>query len=859
MYLATKTLLPSLHVNTLARERLFEALDLGRANPTRLILLSAPPGYGKTTLLAGWVRARRLACAWLSLDADDNDPGQFCLLLLRALEPHLPDVGDLLLLLGLPQALNHASVVAEIINRAARAEQDLLVVFDDFHVIAAPAVQDLVRLLLTHLPPRWRLVVLTREDPPLNLAQLRARRQLREVRARDLAFSREEGGALLGAGLSDEHVVALVARTEGWAAGLHLAGLALADRPDAAAFVSNFDGSHRFVLDYLAAEVLDRLPPDLRIFLCRAAVLDRFTADLCDVAFARPGSARQIARAEAANLFLQPLDEQGRWFRLHRLMRDVLAAEIPPDERRAIARRASLWFWGQGGGDEAVVLALVSGDFELAAEQVEQVALGTAEQGRLTTVLGWIERLPEPVLWARPDLCVYRAWMLVFNGRFQEARDWISRLREHAPALAPAQEGLLVGMECWLQTITGQRLDLGRLQAAYAQIGDQYASFAPTMLLAIGQAQREAGDYDGALRSFAEGARRSTGAVTELILHNNQAFLLDALGRRAEAQDLVRADVERFAGPDGRPGLLAGIPLIAHGIFQADSGEPAAAYETLTRAIHCARRLGLFDVLAGPATYQLQFVLADLDRLDDALALNAESQARARRVGLASIADQLAALAAWLALGHGRPERAEAWTRAHPLDETIQGRLDRSVLVLLQARMLAAGGAVDEALALLEPRVAHAGRVGQRTLWVREGLEVVRLRATRGRREEAESLLGELVVAGAAMGYRQIFRRNVAALAPLLPAVRAHAPSFVDNVMTPVTAPPTSPRLIEPLGERELEIVRLLAAGLSNAEIAERLFLAPATIKWYLSQTYAKLGARRRTEAVASARDLGLI
>jgi LuxR family maltose regulon positive regulatory protein len=342
-----------------------------------------------------------------------------------------------------------------------------------------------------------------------------------------------------------------------------------------------------------------------------------------------------------------------------------------------------------------------------------------------------------------------------------------------------------------------------------------------------------------------------------LILDNNQAFLLDALGRRAEAQALVRANVARFTGPDGRPGLLANIPLIPCGIFQADSGETAGGYDTLTRAINGARRLGLFDVLAGPATFQLQFVLADLGRLDDALALNAETQARARRVGLTVVADQLEALAAWLALGHGRPERAAAWVQAHPLDETTRGRLDRSVLVLLHARMLAALGAGGSALEWLEPRLARAAHVGQRTLWVREGLEVVLIRLTLGRRREAEQLLGDLVAAGAEMNYRQVFRRNVSGLAQVLPAVRSRAPAFVDSVLTP--AAPATSRLIEPLGERELEIVRLLAAGLSNGEIAERLFLAPATIKWYLSQTYGKLGVRRRTEAVATARDLGLI
>lgn len=862
MVLMTQLFAPPLPAQMVTRERLYRQLDRALQPPARLILLSAPPGYGKSTLMTGWLQARSQPAIWLSLDVAENDPAQFCSLLVTALAPHLPDLSDLLLYLRLPQGVQHASVIGEVINRAVRTSaHDLVIVLDDYHVVTSPAVHALLQLLLTHLPPRWRLAIVTREDPALNLPQLRARRQMIEVRAGDLAFNGEEGAALLGGALRADLADTIVARTEGWAAGLQLAALALAEQPDVDAFVRDFGGSNRFLLDYLASEVVERLPQDLRRFLCRAAVLGRFSAELCAAAFGPSDAADLIARAADANLFLVRLDAQGRWYRLHHLLGEILRVEVEPDEQRAIARRAALWHRDQQRFDEAIVLALTADDPALAGELIQHAALSMAERGRLATVLGWIADLPEATLWSLPELCVYRAWLLVYNGRFREAIEWGAEISARGLVLDGPQSGLLAGIMVWLRSISGQPLDLEALRSARQRIGDRYPYFAPPVLLAIGQAEREAGNFEGALAHFVEGARISDGSVTGLILDNNRAFLLDGLGRRREARQLMEGNVARFNDASGQPGPLAAIPMIPLGIFLADSGELLAALDLLTRAINRVRRLGLYDVLAGPATYQMQTVLADLGRLEEALRLNTDAQLRAQHIGLVTVAEVLAATAAWLQWQQGHREAGRAWVAGHPLSADHAERTDRSIAVILHSHVLAAQGDLQAALSLLQPRLERARRAGQVTLWLREGVQAVLILGSAGQRHEAVVLLRDLVAAAETIDYRQVFRRHRNQLEPLLGAVRDAAPTFVDDLR--ITAPALTgdarASLVEPLTDREGEIVRLLTAGLSNAEIAERLFLAPSTIKWYLSEVYGKLGVRRRTEAVARARELGLI
>ena len=868
MFLATKLFLPLLPTGAIQRDRLFNALNDSWDSSTRLILLSAPPGYGKTTLLSGWVQARQLPCAWLSLDPADNDPARFFILLLRALEPHLPALTGLLPVLQLPQATDYDNLIAEIINHAVRLQQPLLLVLDDYHAITDSRVHSLVQFLLNYLPPQLRLAVLTREDPPFNLAQMRVRRQMLELRAKELTFSAGEGRALLvdalNLALDEAQLLTLLERTEGWAAGLQLAALTLRDHAQPAQLIAAFGGSHRFVLDYLMAEVLDRLPPELRSFLCRSALLGRFNASLCDAALAIEGSAGLIAAAAAANLFLIGLDDQREWYRYHHLMAEILRAEVPLDERQAIQRRAAQWLQAHQQPFEAVQAALEAEDYALAASFIRAAAIPAAEAGLLSMALGWLEALPRETLLAAPDLCIFRAWFLIFNGQFHEVQAWMRELSGLPLDLPRPLLGLLDGMQAWMGSVSGQPVDLARIQSAYDMQAGQYPYFSPMMLLAVGQAQQGAGDLPGALASFERGAaqaERSSGPISALILRNNQAFLLDATGQRQRARQLCQDGIERF------PGLLAGIPMLPYGCFQYDSGELDEAYHHLTQSVNLIRRMGLYHVLCAPANNVLQQLLADQGRLEEALALNRQVKREAQKAGLRVVEINADLVAAWLHLQAGRIEPAAAWVRANPLVNGRSPHPNAAVAITLHARLLAADGQARQALDLLKPLCGQNHQAGLRTAWVRHTLELALAYLADGDLAQAETALLPALQAAAEMDYCQVFRRSAAALSPLLTArgaLRGRFPAIWSREASGSAAPPAAsakpaPALVEPPGQRELEILRLVSAGSSNAEIADRLYITVGTVKWHLNQLYGKLGVNRRTEAVARARSLGLL
>ncbi len=874
MFLTTKLFIPPQPPGTLMRDRLYARLDSAWQQQARLILLSAPPGYGKTTLLTGWVQERGITCAWAALDPEDNDPNRFFLLLLHALSAHFPGLTDLAPILSVPRTPQYDDLITEVVNRTTQAEGlaggDVLLAIDDYHLITSQTIHEAVQKLVNHLPPQLHLALLTREDPPLSLARLRARRQMAEVRAGDLAFDGQEVADLfhhkLNLPLESDQINVLHERTEGWAAGLQLAALALNGRSPEAVMQS-FGGSHRFVLDYLASEVLERLSPDLREFLVHSAVLQRFSADLCDSALGLSNSRELINRAAGANLFLVPLDEENGWFRYHHLFADILKAENTPEARRAISLRAARWWRSQGHPSEAVQYALEAQAYEEASEIIRDAAISTAESGHLNIALSWLESLPKETLWASADLCIIHAWFYLFNGRFREAAQMAQEAAARFSDLSRPMTGLLDGMLAWMASVQGQPMDLARLQKAYAMTEDQYQFFSPMMLLAIGQAQREAGDFVGARRSFEEGAdiaERTSGVVSALIIRNNLAFLLNESGERAAALQVCQDGIEQYSDENGNPGLFAGIPLIPYGCFLYESGRLEEAQSALTLAVNLVRRMGMYDILVGPANTALQNILADQGRTADAFALSKEVRRRAQKAGLAFVAFETELMEAFLRLLAGDPAPAIRWAQANPLPPDLRASPMRTTSIMMHARVLALNNqfiAAEELLLGLQETLA-AWRM--RCHWVRVTVELalVILKSAQSSRSpytRAAEVLATAIEAAEPMDYRQIFIRYAAPLSPLFDLLRARYPQFIASACCSTAPAAPTPVLVESLTSREMDVLRLTAAGMSNGEIADHLYLTTGTVKWFLNQIYGKLEVNRRTEAVAKAREVGLL
>jgi LuxR family maltose regulon positive regulatory protein len=424
--LATKLYAPLSQPGVVPRPRLTEWLNEGLHR--KLTLISAPAGSGKTTLVGEWVAGVERPAAWLSLDEGDNDPTRFLTYLVAALQTVAPDIGESVLgVLGSPQPPPTESLLTALLNETTTVPDDFVLVLDDYHVVDARAIDDALVFLLEHLPPRMHLVIATREDPHLPLARLRARGQLTELRASDLRFTLSEAAeflnSVMGLGLSAEDIAALESRTEGWIAGLQLAALSMRGREDVAGFIRAFTGSHRFVLDYLVEEVLQRQPERVRSFLLQTSILDRLSGPLCDTLTGGKDGRGMLEALERGNLFVFPLDDERQWYRYHHLFADVLQARLmqeQPGHAPPLHQRASGWYERNGSPTDAIRHALAAEDFERAAGLVELAVLemlGSSQE----TLYRWLMALPDEVVRARPVLSVYYAFALHGRGGFEAA------------------------------------------------------------------------------------------------------------------------------------------------------------------------------------------------------------------------------------------------------------------------------------------------------------------------------------------------------------------------------------------------------------------------------------------------------
>jgi LuxR family maltose regulon positive regulatory protein len=439
----TKLRPPAPRGRIVARARLVSQLEAGSGG--KLTLVDAPAGWGKTTLLAAWCAQRSDICAWLSLDAADNDPVRFWAYLIEALRRAGPDVGASASgALGAPGTSVVEEVLPALINDLSALQERIVLVLDDYHLITNQVVHDALAYLIEHAPPSLHIVLATRSDPPLSLARLRVRRELSEVRIDELRFSGVEAFAflndVLGLTLSADEVERIHERTEGWAAGLYLAALSLRNHDDAAAFIEGFAGDDRHVVDFLGAEVLEGQSEEVRDFLLRTSVLERLTGALCDVVTQRGGSGALLEDIERSNLFLIPLDSTRAWYRYHHLFRELLQHELErtiPTEVGELHRRASAWHARHGSISSSIRHAIAGGDAGRASELITDHWYGYLQRGRLETVRGWIESLGDDVVARDPRLCLTKAWLGINTGRLGEIDYWIGAA-ERALANAPA-------------------------------------------------------------------------------------------------------------------------------------------------------------------------------------------------------------------------------------------------------------------------------------------------------------------------------------------------------------------------------------------------------------------------------------
>jgi LuxR family transcriptional regulator, maltose regulon positive regulatory protein len=915
--LATKLFVPRPRPDLVPRPRLLARLGAG-LDEARCSLLSAPAGAGKTSLLAAWVAGLDRPVAWLTLDERDQDLHQVLRYLVAALQTIAPACGrGALAWLDAPQPPPPEVVVTGLVNDLAALPAPGLLVLDDYHLARAPAVHAAVVFLLDHLPPTMHLVIASREDPPLPLPRLRARHQLIEVRAADLAFNVEEAAAFLGSAmglrLEAAQVAALVERTEGWPAGLQLAGLALRDRPDPAAFVAAFTGGHRLVADYLLAEVLDRQPASTRRFLLTTGVLDRLCAPLCDTLLAPDADPPDAAppaggdsqgileELERANLFLMPLDDKRVWFRYHHLFADALRArlarEAGADAAAALHRRASAWFGQEGLLPEAIGHALAGDAAEDAATWIEALTPSMfATMSIHQTLAAWLAALPEPVARARPLLCLAQAWLLIHRVELEPAAVWIDAAARILPAADNARpaRGAVAATRAYMATVapdTAPDHAIASAERALADLPPDDVAFRSIAGLSLGQAALALGQLDRAERAFAEvaAAARAAGLVQGSLTATTQQVNVQRLrGARRQALATGRAALA-WASEHVVPSTVGRLRTVLAELL-LDENDLTAAWPLATEGLAAPREFGNAPPLVLLASLPLVRLRLAQGDAAAAGAVLAEVRPLVQHGPFAMVAQLLEAAEARVRLALGDGAAAVAWASAVAWAAPVEpaaladarrfGAAGVEAAGVTPARVLVAQGRATGDAALLRQAERHleaAWRMaeGHGLGWLR--LRVLVLRAlladAQGDRAAALAALAAAVAQAEPEGVVRPFLDEGGPMAALLADLRVAArdgrepaggvsPAFLDTLLAAFPGQEPGPRrtgLVEPLTEREQEVLRLLAAGRSNAEMAAELFVEQSTVKTHLIHLYRKLGAHSRTQTVARARALGLL
>lgn len=876
--LTTKLSIPPKRTDWVVRPRLLKRLEEGARH--RLTLVSAPAGFGKSTLLASWVHKHsplpRLA--WLSLEEEDNDPVRLLAHFIAAWQRIEPSLGQTVqALLETPQAppLNH--LMTMLINELATLTEPVVLVLDDYHLIRQPELRGALAFFLDHLPPHCHLMIATREEPALPLPRLRARWEVVEIRWQDLRFTREETAAFLkrtmGLALTNETVQALEEHTEGWIAGLQMAALSLRGRAEAeqpSLAPQSLEGGQRDIIDYLAAEVLRQQPPEIRTFLHQTALLERFNASLCNAVTERADSSEILAQLERANLFLIAQDEPRQWFRYHHLFADFLRAELSEAEQRQLHARACRWHEAQGARPDAIRHALAARDYDTAVRLIRCSAEDACRDGAYNTLLGWVNALPETVVRAHSDLLVHRGWILYLRGEILTGEAYAALAVEHQRADdLPLQRGMLLAFRTFLALSQDQPAQAVRYaEEALTLLGTTESFYHTTVLSHLGQAQRLLGDRQTAIQTLRKAialGQRLRHYLPTLEATGILALLLNQEGKLREAIQACEQAAGQAVNARGQPLLIAGLVYVPLGVLYYESNDLARAYHYLTTGIALCQQMGtVYYALVGQRTLaRLYFAQGETESMWETLAaarelaVNSGNQRRIRK---------LSVVTAELQLSQGHLAAVARTLEALPAEAARRSEPEN----LLFVRWLLAQGKPQAAEALLQEIERAAQAQGRLNSLLHSYLLHTLIAQTRNQTEAALEWLGQALALAAPEGYRRVFLDEGEALTALLPRLRSLAPTFVASLLEAFAAAPPQPliapahalaakTLVEPLSKTQLAILRLVASGLSNREIAARLTITEGTTKWHLNQIFGKLNVASRTQAVAQARHLQLL
>jgi LuxR family maltose regulon positive regulatory protein len=870
LLLRTKLFVPTPRNDLIRRPRLMDLLqsDLhqdGRFN-RKLTLIAAPAGYGKTTLATQWLIETDLPTAWLTLEASDNDNTRFLSYVIAALQMAVPNIGhSVQAMLRAPQRPPTDLILITLINELAAYGDPLVLILDDYHVIQSQSIHESLNFLVEHLPENIHLVITSREDPPLPLHRLQARRQMLGLRQSELSFLVEEAveffKVMLGLALSIEQAGKLNRRTEGWVTGLQLAALSMKSSSDRESFIESFTGSNRYVLDYLFEEVFETQTEEMKSFLLQTAILNRICAELADAVTEQAGSQGILEQLEHANFFIVPLDQSRHWYRYHRLFVDLLRHRLEKSslQPHVLHERAGHWYADHNYLEEAIEHSLAGEHWALAGEWIGQASDDCLRRGELLTLLNWCRRMPEEVLLSRPAWGLTYAWPLILIGETEQG----DRVLQHIKTLVREEEtelrGQIASAEAFLSRTHGDvTKTIALSKEALTLLPEEDRSSRGNLAVNLGLITWHIGELDEAEKALEEALVDTQATGNHYSHHTVRVFLARTQASRGDLTGAIRHLEQALAMGDQLPtAVLAHTDVAA---IHYERNQLDTAWEHLERAHVIAEAIHNLEFHTACSVQRALFHLGmdqvemAQDALEPALAIQREQE-----LPLLTNA-RLKACQLQIAIVQGdlREARRLHASMSLPHDAHTFCRF----IDLNTARLHLAAGKNDLARTVLESAHNQAEMAG----WT-FALHVIHVLQSLIAEDidNAIRTLQPTLQAAEGQGFRRLFLQEGDRILGILreAARRGICPGYVGEILAaaeaqePITH--TSEPLPEPLTERELEVLRLMAAGLSNRQIAEQLVVSLGTAKSHIHHIFGKLDASSRTEAAARARDLGLI
>jgi LuxR family transcriptional regulator, maltose regulon positive regulatory protein len=880
--LVAKLSTPPLRSSLAPRPALIARLNAGQVN--QLTLLSAPAGYGKTTLLAEWLAQLARPTAWLSLDEAENDPHSFFRYLAAAVAP-LPGVGQATSsALPATPAATPATLARAFLQDVTAVTTPFNVILDDYHLIEATAVDEALTFILDHLPAHVHLVIATRTDPLLPLARLRARGQMNEIRVNELRFSASEARHFLTGvmelPLSDSDVAVLETRTEGWIAGLQLAALSLRGAPDTAAFIHHFAGSHRYIMDYLTDEVLRRQPAAVQHFLLRTAVLNRLTATLCEALVADADGQAMLDYLERANLFLLPSDGERRWYRYHRLFADLLLHRLQQGEPELLPRlhqRASAWYAQQAattGGlelaNEAINHALAAGQPGAAAELAARFGELAWRRGDLSQLARWLKLLPEIEIGRRPILMVLDAWLLFAAGHDDQAGERLAAVTTMADPADKVLMGKVTAVRAYIATFKGDfAATIGQAQESLDLLPAEASAWRASAAMALADAYSFTGQLTAAATAYRQALLDGWAAgngYLALLAAVKLALAQRQQGQLVQVMDLCRQQLALAVEHGLTQTIMAGC---LHAIWSETLCEENELDQALLQAREGIRfsRQALHVGMLGWCYLYAARVFLTVGEFEVVAEMLRHVDQVAQETHLPPwMASPLAGLQATLWLAQDHVTAVATWAQQRQLDAHAPAPAVRAGEYLPLVRFYLRQGQFAEAAMVSERLLTAVGGKG----YIAPEIEVLLLLALANQGLQkftaAQQHLTQALTLAAPAGFLRAFVDKGEPMAQLLAKVKDEGRGmkvYREKVLAAFVPAQLAGRphtdLTEPLSEREQEVLQLIAAGLGNKAIADRLFITVNTVLYHTKNIYSKLAVNKRTQAVARAREMKLI